>query len=113
MSMRGPELWMRAGWCSDTPVQKLWGLTAWLNSASVTGMVALSSPGERRSPEAFLGHRLWDLDFCLFLMLAKGLGGGQGLPGSGVGAAGVKAGLGAQLGYMGWTWIWGWLGGGV
>lgn len=54
MSMRGPELWMRAGWCSDTPVQKLWGFTAWLNSASVTGMVALSSPGERRAGQGTL-----------------------------------------------------------
>lgn len=23
MSIRGPELWMRAGWCKETPVQKL------------------------------------------------------------------------------------------
>lgn len=46
MSIKGPVFWIRAGWCSETPVQKLWGFTAWLNSVSVTGMVALSSPAE-------------------------------------------------------------------
>lgn len=44
MSIKGPVFWIRAGWCTDTPVQKLWGFTDWLNSVSVTGMVALSSP---------------------------------------------------------------------
>lgn len=45
MSIRGPVFWMRAGWWTDTPVQKLWGFPVWLNSVSVTGIVALSSPG--------------------------------------------------------------------
>lgn len=44
MSIRGPVFWMRAWWWTDTPVQKLWGFPVWLNSVSVTGMVALSSP---------------------------------------------------------------------
>lgn len=44
MSIKGPVFWMRAGWWTDTPVQKLWGFPVWLNSVSVTGMVALSSP---------------------------------------------------------------------
>lgn len=44
MSIRGPVFWMRAGWWTDTPVQKLWGFPVWLNSVSVTGIVALSSP---------------------------------------------------------------------
>lgn len=47
MSIKGPEFWMRAWWCRDTPVQKFCGLTDWLNSVSVTGTAALSSPGER------------------------------------------------------------------
>lgn len=44
MSIKGPVFWMRAGWWTDTPVQKLWGFPVWLNSVSVTGIVALSSP---------------------------------------------------------------------
>ena len=44
MSINGPVFWMRAGWCRDTPVQKLCGFTDWLNSVSVTGAAALSSP---------------------------------------------------------------------
>lgn len=44
MSIKGPVFWMRAGWWTETPVQKLWGFPVWLNSVSVTGIVALSSP---------------------------------------------------------------------
>lgn len=44
MSIKGPVFWMSAGWWTDTPVQKLWGFPVWLNSVSVTGIVALSSP---------------------------------------------------------------------
>lgn len=44
MSIKGPEFWMRAWWCRDTPVQKFCGFTDWLNSVSVTGTAALSSP---------------------------------------------------------------------
>lgn len=44
MSIKGPEFWIRAWWCRDTPVQKFWGFTDWLNSVSVTGTAALSSP---------------------------------------------------------------------
>lgn len=47
MSIKGPEFWMRAWWCSDTPVQKFCGFTDWLNSVSVTGTAALSSPVAR------------------------------------------------------------------
>lgn len=49
MSINGPVFWMRAGWWTDTPVQKLWGLPVWLNSVSVTGIVALSSPRRPRT----------------------------------------------------------------
>lgn len=44
MSIKGPEFWIRAWWCRDTPVQKFCGFTDWLNSVSVTGTAALSSP---------------------------------------------------------------------
>lgn len=46
MSIKGPEFWIRAWWCRDTPVQKFCGFTDWLNSVSVTGTAALSSPVE-------------------------------------------------------------------
>ena len=48
MSIKGPEFWMRAWWCRDTPVQKFCGFTDWLNSVSVTGTAALSSPERKR-----------------------------------------------------------------
>lgn len=44
MSIKGPEFWIRAWWCRETPVQKFCGFTDWLNSVSVTGTAALSSP---------------------------------------------------------------------
>lgn len=66
-------------------MQKLWGFTAWLNSVSVTGMVALSSPEggscssglslPREAPAgpqsvqawhpALWGSRGWQLCLCL------------------------------------------------
>lgn len=51
MSIKGPEFWIRAWWCSDTPVQKFCGFTDWLNSVSVTGTAALSSPGKATGRE--------------------------------------------------------------
>lgn len=66
ISIKGPEFWIRAWWCKDTPVQKFCGFTDWLNSVSVTGTAALSSPvpGNRKTNAKNKHHQLSHIRYC-------------------------------------------------